>query len=80
MKQHEEAPMSEASSSHAVGSKVRLTKSIWNDGADHHPPGWLGHKGEILVVRGHGKLSLEVSHEHITDRSFTVYQGEYIAA
>lgn len=83
MSKHEEAPTVEASSSptcYAVGSKVRLTKAIWDDGEDHHPPGWLAQRGEVLVVRQVHGTDLAVSHEDITDSSFMVFPGEYEAA
>ncbi len=62
----------------SVGDKIRLTESIWDDGCEnHHPPCWLAMKGEILVVRRVGEKSLGVSHEEITNNSFSVYPGEY---
>lgn len=34
------------------GNKVRLLQDIWDDGCDnHHPPGYFGKKGEIVVIR-----------------------------
>lgn len=58
---------------------MRLLVSIWDDGADHHPPGYLAHKGEELIVRqtdpGH-EFPVCVSHEHITDNSFRVALSE----
>ncbi len=63
-----------------VGAKVRLLKDIWDDGEDHHPPGYLALKGEVLIVRRAPcwqRRSIGVSHEHITDNSFTIYAGEY---
>ena len=58
---------------------MRLLADVWDDGADHHPPGYLARKGEILIVRafdtGH-ELPVRVSHEHITDRSFRVAVSE----
>lgn len=60
-----------------IGAKVRLTKDIYDDGADHHPPGYIAHTGETVVVRNKRPNYLAVSHEHITDRSFLVYPGEF---
>lgn len=63
-----------------VGAKVRLLKDIWDDGEDHHPPGWFARKGEVLIVRrepNQQTRSIGVSHEDVTDNSFTVYAGEY---
>lgn len=61
-----------------IGSKVRLLKNIWDDGDDsHHPPGYLAMSGEVMVVRSVNPHSLSVSHAHITDRTFAVYEGEW---
>lgn len=61
-----------------VGGRVRLLKSIYDDGEEHHPPAWLAMKGEILVVRKvHESGALAVSHENVTDRAFALYPGEY---
>lgn len=61
-----------------VGIRLRLTKDIYDDGADnHHPPGYCALRGDIVVVRRVGEKSLGVSHEGITDNSFTVYLGEF---
>lgn len=60
-----------------VGDRVVLTKDIWDDGADHHPPGYLARAGEVLVVREDNMTSICVSHEHRTDASFRIYEGEY---
>lgn len=62
-----------------VGQHVRLLADIWDDGQDHHPPGYLARSGEVLIVRavdtGH-EMPLCISHEHITDRSFRVALNE----
>jgi len=63
-----------------VGDTVRLTKDIWDDGCDnHHPPGYLARKGEILVVRSieQGRTWVGVSHANRPDGWFNVYNGEY---
>lgn len=61
-----------------VGQYVRLLKDLWDDGADHHPPGYLAHKDELLIVR---KLRgnrdgdmwpVYISHEGRTDNSLGV--------
>lgn len=63
-----------------VGQSVVLLEDIWDDGCEnHHPPGYLAHRGETLIVRaydpGH-EFPVCVSHEHITDRSFRVALSE----
>ena len=67
-----------ASDGYAQGDKVRLLKNIWDNGEDHHPPGYLAYKGEVLIVRsGTGKSGvLAISHEHITNNAFTVTLDE----
>jgi hypothetical protein len=61
------------------GDRVRLLADIWDDGQDHHPPGRLARKGEILIVRkldpGH-KFPVLISHKEITDQSFRVAESE----
>lgn len=63
----------------AINDKVRLLADIWDDGQDHHPPGYLARRGEILIVRsldpGHEHPVL-ISHEEITDNSFRVALSE----
>lgn len=66
-----------------VGQRVRLLKDIWDDGQDHHPPGYIAHKGEVLIVRradGRGTFPVAVSHENVTDRSFGVALDEITPA
>jgi hypothetical protein len=62
-----------------VNDQVRLLANIWDDGQDHHPPGYLAHKGEVLIVRsldpGHEHPVL-ISHEQIVDQSFRVAENE----
>lgn len=61
------------------GSRVKVTKSVWDDGADHHPPGWLAMVGEELVVRepGYAGNPLFVSHANVTDSCFRILPDEY---
>ena len=53
-----------------IGQRVALLVDIWDDGQDHHPPGYPAQKGEILVVRklepGH-VFPILASHEGRTD-------------
>ena len=64
----------------AVGDRVRLTKDIYDDGEDHHPPGYCARRDEIVIVRVAGEKSLAVSHEDVTDSAFVIYQGEFEVA
>jgi hypothetical protein len=61
-----------------VGDRVRATCLIWDDGADHHPPGELSRKGELLIVREASRSgeSIAVSHPNRTDAAFIVFPGE----
>lgn len=64
----------------AIGSRIRVLVNCENDlredgmGVEH-----CASKGEELIVRqhGHNLKTIVVSHEHITDRSFCVFEGEY---
>jgi hypothetical protein len=68
---------SAVSGGYAVGDKVRLLKDIYDFGDDnHHPPGYLAMKGEILEVRDVRKINLAISHPQITDNAFIVDFGE----
>ena len=64
-----------------IGAKVKVTVDCWDDLRDDGMGMSLcAGRGEVLVVRGHSTFMegrLFVSHEHITDRSFTVDPGEY---
>jgi hypothetical protein len=59
----------------AVPSRVRLLKDIYDDGQDHHPPGYIARKGEVVEVRE--LRALAVAHEGITDQSFVIRTGEF---
>ena len=61
-----------------VGDKIKLKKDIWDDGEDHHPPGWLAVKNEVLIVKAVREKSLAVAHDNVEDNSaFCIYEGEY---
>lgn len=60
-----------------IGDKVRLLSSIYDDGEDHHPPGYIADMGDIVVVRNILLGRIAVSHEEILDNSFLIYPGEY---
>lgn len=62
-----------------VGDKVRLLKSIYDDGEDHHPTGCIAYRGEVLIVKEVRADSLAVAHEG-NPGAFTIYPGEYEAA
>jgi hypothetical protein len=67
------------SASAVVGSKIRLTQSVYDDGEDHHPPAWLAMAGEVVEVRRICETpgALAVAHADVTDSAFVVYEGEY---
>lgn len=59
-----------------IGARVRLLTSIYDDGEDHHPPGWLAYHGEELIVKTVYEKALAVAHEG-AQGSFMIYPGEY---
>lgn len=63
----------------SIGDRVKLLKSIWDDGEDHHPPRFLAAMGQVVVVKAvDADLSLAVAHEDVTDnQSFAIYKDEY---
>lgn len=60
-----------------VGDKVTTNVRIWDDGADHHPPVLLAACGDELIIREVHDGVVEVSHEHITNATFTIYYDEF---
>lgn len=67
-------------SDYKIGDKVRLLEDVWDDGEDHHPPGYLARRGEVLIVRSIDPVGREyplaISHKEITDNSFRVALSE----
>jgi hypothetical protein len=59
-----------------IGDRVRLLKSIYDDGEDHHPPGWIAHRGEIVIVKIVNGGVLGVAHEG-NPGAFVIYPSEY---
>lgn len=59
----------------AVPARVRLLKDIYDDGEDHHPPGYIAKRGEVVEVRE--VRALAVAHEGVTDNAFVVRSGEF---
>ena len=55
---------------------MKLLNGIYDDGEDHHPPGWLALAGEVLVVKEVRGAVLAVAHEG-NPGAFTIYPGEY---
>ena len=60
-----------------IGTKIRATKDIWDDGEDHHPPGYCAYKGDTLIVREVFNTYLAVSHEDILNSSFRIFNEEF---
>jgi hypothetical protein len=60
----------------AVGDRVILIASIYDDGEDHHPPGWIAYAGEEVIVKEVRGTALAVAHEG-NKGAFMVYPGEY---
>jgi hypothetical protein len=63
----------------AAGDRVRLVKDIYDDGEDHHPPGYCARRDEIVIVRVVREKAIAVSHESVTDSAFVIYPGEFEA-
>ena len=62
---------------YSAGDRVRLTKNIWDDGEDHHPPGYIAEKGDIVIVRHVNNFApIEVSPDGGVSKSFVVYASE----
>jgi hypothetical protein len=57
---------------------VRLTKDIFDDGEDHHPPGYLGRVGDTVEVRS--LVTIGVAHVgYVGPGQFIVRAGEFEA-
>lgn len=56
--------------------RIRLKEDIYDDGADHHPPGILARKGDVVEVREF--LSVGVAHRGAPPgQAFIVRVGEH---
>ena len=44
-----------------MSATIRITKDIWDDGADHHPPRLLARRGEVLNVLETSERGYEVA-------------------
>lgn len=76
-----EAPREAPPETFVVGDRVRAKQSIYEPADDCHPGGYLCQKGDLLIVRDvRGASSslwrYSVSHETVTDRSFSVADTE----
>jgi hypothetical protein len=59
-----------------IGDAVILTKSIYDDGEDHHAPGYIAYMDETVYVKQVHGTSLAVAHEGNTG-AFIIRDGEY---
>ncbi len=71
-----DSAMSALTAGLCVGARVKLLKSIYDDGEDHHPPGRIAQAGEVLIVKEVREDSLAVAHEG-NPGAFRIYHGEY---
>lgn len=67
-----------------VGDKLKVTAGVYDDGEDHHPPGYIALPGDVVFVRdishgGKGGERIYVSHEGVTDKMFLIYRHEFVA-
>lgn len=53
--------------------RLKLAKDVYDSGEDHHPPGYIGHKGDVVYL--HSIQTAVVSH-HGTGHGFIVHDGE----
>ena len=61
-----------------IGQAIVLTKSIYDDGEDHHPPGYIAWEGETVVIRDIiSDRCIAVSHPHVLDNAFYVSPDEW---
>jgi hypothetical protein len=62
----------------SVGDRVRLASDIFDDGQDHHPPQYIGLKGDEVIVKSVGfEGSLSVAHDGAKG-SFIVFADEWM--
>lgn len=61
-----------------VGMSLIINKSIYDYGADHHPPGYIAYRGEVVIIRDIdcSGINIAVSHPHVKDNSFVVSLDE----
>jgi len=59
------------------GDWLVLSQSIYDDGEDHHPPGYCGYKGERVYVMEVRAVSLVVAHREDARNGFIIYKGEF---
>lgn len=60
-----------------IGDAIKVNVTLRDDGADHHPPCYIAHRGDIVYVKEIMGTSLRVAHEGNTG-SFILRDGEYI--
>lgn len=59
-----------------IGDAVILTKSIYDDGEDHHAPGYIAYMDETVYIKEVLGTALAVAHKD-NPGSFLIYKGEY---
>ena len=60
----------------SIGDIIRITKHVYWDGEDCHPPGIIAKKGDIMQVRKAHGLGVIASHTPLTQTMF-IEQSEY---
>lgn len=60
-----------------IGDKVELLTDIYDDGEDHHPPGYLAYKGDVLIIHTIRAQSISVAHVEVEGNSFFVWLHEF---
>ncbi len=59
-----------------IGDPVILTKSIYDDGEEHHAPSYIGYMDETVYIKEILGTNLAVAHKD-NPGSFMIYEGEY---
>lgn len=59
-----------------VGDPIILTKSIYDDGEDHHPPGYIAFEDETVYVKEIRQKCLVVAHKG-NSGGFFISKDEY---
>ncbi len=60
----------------APGDRVRITRGIYDDGQDHHPPGFIAVEGDIVTIIDKNNGGLLVNHSPHAKHGFYVYGSE----
>jgi hypothetical protein len=60
-----------------IGDTIRITKDIYWDGEDCHPPGFIAYKGDTMYVKRLRGFNVMASHSVMESQTILVQQEEY---